>query len=272
MASIISAPIMSVRVAIVWCCVLAGIFSSCQTRYFVLPDLSEAVSTNKCDSTFENLDYTKYVLNMRQLTYFKNNVEETALMTDFSKLHSHLVFFNDLNKIRPKKFHRIEAWAANSPGKNKVDSLFTGQPIAIISAKGKKLDGDSMAYELIHIYYGKIIVDSFLVNNHLKIRKAFKAEKRVTVTGKNTRLNFEETTRNMNLTVYLSTEQVRHESGLLDCMEIQALLDRNHNQIGAEKAMIFGFEQIYGEPLWLIKQTKHVDMPEYHGTLEKVKK
>lgn len=37
-------------------------------------------------------------------------------------------------------------------------------------------------------------------------------------------------------------------------IEFRALVDKNHNAIGGEKQMIFDMSQIYGEPVWLIKE------------------
>jgi len=161
-----------------------------------------------------------------------------------------------MGKVRPNKFHTIEAWLANNNQSSDSTQLYIGQPVAIITAKGKKLAPDSSAYELIHIYYGQIISDTLQLNETVIKRTAFKAEKRVTVTGKNKKVNYEETTRNMNLTAYLKPSAIQSIGNITGYLEVQALLDRNHNQIGAEKAMIFNFEQIYGEPLWLIRRPR----------------
>lgn len=281
MASIISVPSKCVNLFSTLLFLGVCFMTSCQTRYFALPELSRVVTCNEHDSIFKYLDHTAYTLNMHQFTYFKNNVAETALVTEHSNLHRKLLFFNEMGIDRPNKFHTIEAWLANKKNIQDKD-LYYGQPVAIISAKGKKLLSDSSLYELIHIYYGNIIADSVRINSNWTVRKAFKATKRVTVTGKmNMNLwkkfillfrfrltgdhkakmriaDFKETTRNMNLVAYLKPGICHVNDSDYDCLEIQAILDRNHNQIGAEKAMIFHFQQIYGEALWLVNEKASV--------------
>lgn len=261
--------------------------SSCQARYFhadvhrhLSPDEGERWS--RMDSLvvqyLPDTPFAVYSLNMRQLRYFKNNVEERVLVTDYSRLHDKLVFFEENRPDLPKKFHRFELWL---PAHSDT-ILVPGEKAALLSLRGKTKPDGRVLYELVHVYLGEIIEDTLTLKGEINRQRAITPLVRVTLTGtgkpgamllwldkifpsKNVRTTAEghrirrkvvkrHPTRDLNMDAYVQTGAFAWNGGRVQYVEVKALLDRNHNQIGAEKPMIFDFRQIFGEPLWLVRQ------------------
>lgn len=230
---------------------LVLLLQACQTRYFQA-DIQEMLPKDSIVQAMLPADWDRFVLTLEQMRYFKNNVEERVLLTRNSRLHNGLVFLTENEADLPNKFHRFEMWLPKVADRSTAYALRDNQQAALLSIRGKKGDNGAEYYELVHVYLGKIVPDSLRITGNAGAQKVLRPHKRITFTGKGMKYKSRQTQRNMDLLAFVRSG--RDPERQFDYIEVQALLDNNHNQIGAEKAMIFDFRQIYGEPLWLVRQ------------------
>lgn len=249
-------------------CLLHG---SCATRYFV-HDIRQDIRTRTADAPGpyfpagfpDSMDV--YALEMKSLYFYKNNVEESILLSEKSKHTRSTLFFKDTDKSRPKKFHRFEVWLAKRDG---AQARFqNGEPMIMASFKGK-FEDDQKWYEVVKLYFGSIEEKKVLKQGSESKIQSFRPEYALVYTGKNSHKKPGQeckkcirqklikrrgkTTLNLEAIVEMRTIPHPEFAAGLSIIQFNAIIDRNHNQIGAEKPMIFDFNQIFGEPVWLIK-------------------
>lgn len=58
----------------------------------------------------------------------------------------------------------------------------------------------------------------------------------------------------LNMSAVLSVKKVPIDTSKSPAVEIEAIINDNYSHFAAEKSMIFDLSQIYGEPVWLVKQ------------------
>jgi hypothetical protein len=254
MESVITIPLRSGSFGALLLLLLIGLagLGACQTRYFQA-DIGEMLVRDSAVLVMLPSAWERFELTMEQMRYFKNNVEERVLLTRNSRLHQGLVFLNENDNALPNKFHRFEMWLPRSADRIGAYALRDDQRVALLSIRGKKDATGQELYELVHVYLGTVRPDSLRIAGVSPGRKIMRPQKRITFTGKGRKYTSRHTRRNMDLLAFIQSG--RDDARNVDYIEVQALLDNNHNQIGAEKAMIFDFRQIYGEPLWLVRSS-----------------
>lgn len=230
-----------------------GLSSGCSPKYFILPDIQEAVE--KYDPVAQtDLDQAvSYIMTLKPRTFYKNNIEETVLLPDNSSfLQSGALLLLDSTDVSIPKWHAFHAWIQNCEHGPSCTKLHQGQRIALASVKGRT-QHEKTELERVTIFYG--VVDE----TSLAEVKALGSERSVH-SRTNIRLDHE-------VLLIGNKSKVRTAKGSgrdprliavvekdKDHVSIFALVDKTQTNIGVEKSIIFDFQQIYGEPLWLVRQ------------------
>lgn len=230
-----------------------GLMASCSPKYFVLPDLQKAVEEHHPVAHADLDDAASYVMTLKPRTFYKNNVEETVLLPDNSAfLQSGELLLLDSTDVSNPKWHAFHAWVQKCEHGADCKRLHQGQQVALASVKGRTLH-EKTELERVTIFYGVVDEGSLAEVNELKVERS-------TGTRTNIRLNHE-------VLLIGNKTKVRTAKGSgedpkliavlekdLNHLSIFALVDKKQTNIGVEKSIIFDFQQIYGEPLWLVRQ------------------
>jgi hypothetical protein len=238
-------------IAMIALLLLAG---SCSPRYFQVHGLSETLERHLPQFTgLDEASSRHFAMVLRQRTFFKNNVEESVLITDHSQLvQGNLLYFSDTDTSpRGRRWHRVDAWV-QSGGNGGTAALATGHRVVLSSSKGRLNAEGREEYELIRVMAGRVVGpvrdDPGLTRTlwRIHLQEAWQ------ITGRGERQSLKALRdKHVDLEVLLAHAPGENPP---EHLEVFTLIDRGQNQIGVEKAMIFDFRQIYGEPLWLLRQ------------------
>lgn len=194
-----------------------------------------------------------FAMTLRQRRFFKNNIEETVLITDNSQLvSSGLLYFSDEEgDPRRRRWHRVDAWLQDRNGAPAVAPM-PGQQVVLASSKGRWYQEDEKEYELILVYTGQVVGPVADTDRQDGALWRVRLERAWQITGNGRRHQIRPRHKGVvNLEVMMRYKPAL--ASVPEHIEVFTLVDRSQNQIGVEKAMIFDFRQIYGEPLWLIR-------------------
>ncbi len=225
----------------------------CSPKYFILEDVREAVMSNHPGDVTDLERSTSFVMTLKPRSFYKNNVEESVLLPDNSAfLQSGALLLLDSTDVSNPKWHAFQAWVQACEHGPSCRKLHQGQQVALASIKGKT-QYDKTEYERITIFYGHVDQGS------LAEVKAF-SERMPQSERTNIRLDHE-------VLLIGKGKKVRKAKGsggdpklisvvekFDDHLSIYALVDKKQTNIGVEKSIIFDFQQIYGEPLWLVRE------------------
>lgn len=190
----------------------------------------------------------------------------------------------------PQRFHQFEVLIDTIHYVNGEFEFKQGQPVIMVSKRGKTLRDGRVKYDLVkaylghflsyqlpnnfvettgYVFYPMALVDYSGDENPGSLRQ--KMDKLSAIMKRNGGMdkkvyyaNGQRIKREISYRGDPNAFQMEAFVGVgdtcigqlsLEYIEFQALLDYNHNQIGAEKPMIFDFRQIYGEPLWLVRRS-----------------
>ncbi len=227
--------------------------TSCSPKYFLLDDIQGAVLSNH-PNTDKDLDQAvSFVMRLKPRTFYKNNIEETVLLPDNSAfLQSGALLLLDSTDISNPKWHGFQSWVQECEHGPDCTQLHQGQKVALASIKGRTKHNKT-EFERITVFYGQVDQTS------MAEVKAF-ADRMPQSQRMNIRLDYE-------VTLIGKGKNVRRAKGsgddpklvavvekFSDHLAIYALVDKKQTNIGVEKSIIFDFQQIYGEPLWLVRQ------------------
>lgn len=225
----------------------------CSPKYFVLEEIPGAVQSYDPNAASELTKGSSFVMTLKPRSFYKNNVEESVLLPDNSAfLQSGALLLLDSTDVSNPKWHAFQSWVEECEHGSSCKQLHQGQHVALASIKGRTLH-DKIEYERITIFYGKVDQGS------LAEVKAF-AERMPESKRANIRLDHE-------VRLIGKGKKVRTSKGsgsdpkliavvekFADHLSIYALVDKKQTNIGVEKSIIFDFQQIYGEPLWLVRE------------------
>ncbi|MCF8239688.1 MAG: hypothetical protein K9I85_16105 [Saprospiraceae bacterium] len=227
----------------------------CSPKYFVLEDIRGAVQSNHPKSVSVLEKASSFVMTLKPRSFYKNNIEESVLLPDNSSfLQSGALLLLDSTDVSNPKWHAFQGWVQECDHGPSCGILHQGQQVALASIKGSTLH-DKTEYERITIFYGHVDQGS------LAEVKAF-AERMPQSKRSNIRLDYE-------VRLIGKGDHVRQAKGsgedpklvavvekFPDHLSIYALVDKKQTNIGVEKSIIFDFQQIYGEPLWLVREER----------------
>jgi hypothetical protein len=263
--------------------------SGCKTKYFT-EDIYSNLRDNPQTSIYMPDSARTFRLTMNNLRYFKNNVEERVMMTDMSRLRDQLVFFQEDDPDMPQRFHQFEILIDTVHYLGGAFEFKQGQPVIMVSKRGKTLSDGRVKYDLVKAYLGHFLSYPLPSNFEEKVGYVFYPMALVDYSGDenpgslrrkmdNISAAIKHILKKENKVYYENGQRIKRDMSLrgdseafkmeafvgvgdtcinqipFEYIEFQALLDYNHNQIGAEKPMIFDFRQIYGEPLWLVRRS-----------------
>lgn len=259
----------------------------CKTKYFT-EDIYANLRENPHTAVYMPDSARTFQLTMNNLRYFKNNVEERVMMTDMSRLRDQLVFFKEDDPALPQRFHRFEILVDTIHYVEGKFEFKQGQPVVMVSKRGKTLSDGGVKYDLVkaylghflsyqlpnnfvettgYVFYPMALVDysgdenpGYLrrkLDNFTKKADGDKGKKVYYANGQRIKraISYRGDPNAFQMEAFVGVGDTCIGQLSLEYIEFQALLDYNHNQIGAEKPMIFDFKQIYGEPLWLVRRS-----------------
>lgn len=226
----------------------------CSPRYFKSDSVASALQCHVPVLPVSMDTYNAhYAMTLRQRRFFKNNIEETVLITDNSQLvSSGLLYFSDEEgDSRRRRWHRVDAWLQDRDGAPSGAPM-PGQQVVLASSKGKLNHEGAREYELILVYTGQVVGPVTDTDHQPDALWRVRLERAWQITGSGKGHYIKPRHKGaVNLEVMMRYKPARES--VPEHIEVYTLVDRSQNQIGVEKALIFDFRQIYGEPLWLIR-------------------